>query len=220
MVEIAGLVFATPQPDEVAQVAGRALGAEHRISRHEIIAIDLGAAIEIARDHGGGEGGLSVLARVFEQRHHIEGDRPDHGVLKVEQADPGKPPALGQPHQVGRVVVIQGEAPGARLGQGQDRPPGGEKAPALVVAGRRAGQRGVHRLHIGAAADQLAGMAAGAFQQHRQNPTDRGLVEGLLLDPQQRLQGVEPGRFDIVGDLAGQLGSGGAGPGEIGRAHV
>ena len=63
MVEIAGLVFAPPQPDEVAQVAGRALGAEDRIGARE------GRHREIGREP-------RPLARIDAEKLQLEIGRP------------------------------------------------------------------------------------------------------------------------------------------------
>ena len=56
----------------------------------------------------------TVDARILQQRHEIEGEVLVERILEIDDADPGDALALGQPDQVGRVVVAQEPAAGQR----------------------------------------------------------------------------------------------------------
>src|SRR5438876_171710 len=58
-------------------------------------------------------------------------------------------------------------------------------------------------LQVGAAPNQLSWVPARLFQQHGQNASDTGLVEGTLLPLQPLLQDGEPLRLHRLRNLAG-----------------
>ena len=68
----------------------------------------------------------------------------------------------------------------------------------------RSGACGMHRLEIGAAADELARVAARLLEQHRQRAADAGGVEPALLVGDQRLQLGEALALDRLGHLLRQ----------------
>ena len=98
-------------------------------------------------------------------------------------------------------------------------------APVLAGCGERVGVGGLD-LHAGFGADQpgraghvhgmqpgraprhLAGMAAGAGEQHRHGQPQAGAVEGRLLLAQQRLKLAQPGVFLRLVHLPGEAAAG------------
>ena len=82
-----------------------------------------------------------------------------------------------------------------------------DRAPARCC---RAGVRrlDVDRLQIGAAADQLARVAARLLEQHRQVAADAVVVEGALLSFEQRLQRASRSALTGSGTCGSQLAAG------------
>ena len=76
-------------------------------------------------------------------------------------------------------------------------------------ADQRFGARGMHRLQVGGAAADLAGLAAKAGEQHRHRHADAGRVEGVLLLADQRLQRCS--RSSLTASATGLGGAGGGG---------
>src|SRR5262249_56155574 len=97
--------------EEESEGAGVVVSAEVGIGRGEgggvegaLADRDLGAIVveELVFELGGYAG-----AGVLEQGDEIEGKMLRERILEVEDADPGHPLALGQPHEVGRMIVPQ-----------------------------------------------------------------------------------------------------------------
>src|SRR5215831_3549987 len=111
VLQVVWLAVALEQTQPQPQEAGVSLSAEVGIGRGEGGAVegpladrDLGAIVveELAFELGGYAG-----AGVLEEGDEIEGKMLRERILEVEDADPGHPLALGQPHEVGRMIVPQ-----------------------------------------------------------------------------------------------------------------
>ena len=87
----------------------------------------------------------------------------------------------------------------------------------LADCGERAGQ--VNGLQIGRPATDLAGVAAGASDEHRQGQAGAGGVEGGLLIAQHGLQLLQATVLFGFRDLHGGAGGGGAGAGGVFEAE-
>ena len=119
VLEVLRLAVALVEAGEDAEDLGGALRGHDRVGPRE------------GRDVEGGIGGPPLArieadqlqlelrrhghARILQQRGDVVGRAAQHRVLEVDQADPLQPLALGQPDQVGRMVVAQG--PGGGRGQ-------------------------------------------------------------------------------------------------------
>ena len=60
--------------------------------------------------------GRDLAAGILDQHGHVPGRPAAHRVLEIEQADPRLAGPFGQPDQVFRMIVAQGEDTGARKG--------------------------------------------------------------------------------------------------------
>ena len=118
MLEILRLAVAAHQPQPEAEEPRVALGAEVGVGGGEcrrveggLLPGDLGAVV---REKLALEGIGHRHARVLQEGDQIESGVLVEGVLEIQDADAGDPLALGQPHQVRRVVVAQEPAAGQR----------------------------------------------------------------------------------------------------------
>src|SRR5215467_2963114 len=111
VLQVLRLAVALEQAQPQPQQAGVALRAEVGIGRGKGGAVErpladrgLGAIAleELAFEIGGHAG-----ARVLEQGDEIEGKMLGERILEIEDADPGHALALGQPHEVGRMIIAQ-----------------------------------------------------------------------------------------------------------------
>ncbi len=73
----------------------------------------------------------------------------------------------------------------------------------------------LHRLQIGRAADQLAGMAAGRLEQHIEAAAEAAAVERRLAAVDRSLQALQALRLYVLVDLIVHVGAGRAGPRRI-----
>ena len=119
VLEVMRLAVATVEAGEDAEDLGGALAAHDRVGagegRHVEGGIGASPLAGIEADELQFELRRHGHARILQKGGDVVGRRAQHRVLEVDDADPLQPFALGQPDQVGRMIVAQG--PGGRRGQ-------------------------------------------------------------------------------------------------------